>query len=100
LVSGLGSNRYDFYRVALDEFAAHPLIGIGVDNFQEQYLAHGRSTETPRYPHSVELRTLTETGTLGGLIAVGGWRRRCSRAPAHPAAGQPSSEICSLRPSP
>jgi tetratricopeptide (TPR) repeat protein len=72
LVSGLGSNRHDFYRVALDEFAAHPLIGIGADNFQEQYLAHGRSTETPRYPHSVELRTLTETGTLGSLIAVVG----------------------------
>ena len=25
LISGLGSNRYDFYRVALDEFLAHPL---------------------------------------------------------------------------
>jgi tetratricopeptide (TPR) repeat protein len=72
LVGGLGSNRYDFYRVALDEFVAHPLVGIGADNFQEQYLAHGRSTETPRYPHSVELRTLTDTGALGGLIAVGG----------------------------
>jgi tetratricopeptide (TPR) repeat protein len=72
LVGGLGSNRYDFYRVALDEFVAHPLAGIGVDNFQEQYLAHGRSGETPRYPHSVELRTLTDTGTLGALIAAGG----------------------------
>ncbi|HYM55477.1 MAG TPA: hypothetical protein VES97_08950, partial [Solirubrobacteraceae bacterium] len=43
LVSGLGSNRYDFYRVALDEFLAHPLVGIGADNFGQQYLAHGRS---------------------------------------------------------
>jgi tetratricopeptide (TPR) repeat protein len=72
LVSGLGSNRYDFYRVALDEFAAHPLLGIGVDNFAVQYLQHGRSSETPHYPHSVELRTLTETGLLGGLLAVAG----------------------------
>ena len=72
LVSGLGSNRYDFYRVALDEFAAHPLIGIGADNFQQQYLAHGRSDETPRYPHSVEMRTLAETGLAGmGLALVG-----------------------------
>ncbi len=70
LLSGLGSNRYDFYRVALDEFEAHPVVGIGVDNFQEQYLRHGRSDETPRYPHSVELRTLTETGLLGALLAV------------------------------
>ena len=41
LLSGLGSNRYDFYRVALDEFVAHPLVGIGADNFQQQYLARG-----------------------------------------------------------
>jgi tetratricopeptide (TPR) repeat protein len=72
LVSGLGSNRYDFYRVALDQFAAHPVAGIGVDNYQQQYLAHGRSSETPRYPHSVELRTLTETGVLGAVLALAG----------------------------
>lgn len=72
LASGLGSNRYDFFRVALDEFEAHPVAGIGVDNFQEQYLRRGRSDETPRYPHSVELRTLTETGLIGALLAVVG----------------------------
>ncbi len=70
LVSGLGSNRYDFFRVALDEFRAHPLVGIGADNFQQQYLAHGRSNETPHYPHSVELRTLSQTGLIGALIAL------------------------------
>jgi O-antigen ligase len=72
LVSGLGSNRYDFYRVALDEFLAHPVLGIGADNFQAQYLVHGHSEETPHYPHSVELRTLTQTGLLGALLAVAG----------------------------
>ena len=72
LVSGLGSNRYDFYRVALDEFLAHPLAGIGADNFQQQYLLHGRSNETPHYPHSVELRTLAETGLIGTVLALAG----------------------------
>jgi tetratricopeptide (TPR) repeat protein len=72
LTSGLGSNRYDFYRVALDEFLSHPIGGIGADNFQQQYLRHGRSLETPRYPHSVELRTLTETGLAGSLPAAVG----------------------------
>jgi tetratricopeptide (TPR) repeat protein len=72
LVSGLGSNRYDFYRVALDEFALHPLTGIGADNFAQQYLLHGHSNETPRYPHSVELRTLAQTGLLGALLALVG----------------------------
>jgi O-antigen ligase len=70
LVSGLGSNRYDFFRVALDEFTAHPIVGVGADNFQQQYLARGRSDETPHYPHSVELRTLSQTGVIGALIAL------------------------------
>jgi hypothetical protein len=72
LLSGLGSNRYDFFRVALDEFDAHPVGGIGADNFQQQYLRHGRSSETPRYPHSVELRTLSQTGVIGALLALVG----------------------------
>ena len=72
LTSGLGSNRYDFYRVALDEFATHPVGGIGADNFAEPYLAHRRSNETPHYPHSVELRTLADTGAVGALLAVVG----------------------------
>ncbi len=72
LISGFGSQRYDFYRVALDEFMAHPLLGIGVDNFQQQYLAHGRSEVTPHYPHSVELRTLVQTGIVGAVLALVG----------------------------
>ncbi len=72
LLGGLGSNRYDFYRVALNEFVAHPVLGIGADNFAQQYLLHGRSDETPRYPHSVELRTLSQTGLVGALLAVVG----------------------------
>jgi hypothetical protein len=72
LLSGLGSNRYDFFRVAVDEFKAHPVGGIGVDNFQQQYLRKGKSQETPRYPHSVELRTLTQTGVIGALLAIAG----------------------------
>lgn len=89
LVGGLGSNRYDFYRVALDELDAHPLLGIGADNYAQQYLRHGRSLETPHYPHSVELRTLTQTGVLGGLLALVGlvaalaaaWRAICAGDP-------------------
>jgi tetratricopeptide (TPR) repeat protein len=32
----------------------------------------GRSDETPHYPHSVELRTLTQTGLAGACLAVVG----------------------------
>ncbi|HEX3434288.1 MAG TPA: O-antigen ligase family protein [Solirubrobacteraceae bacterium] len=72
LTSGFGSDRYDFYRVALNEFVDHPIVGIGADNFQQGYLLHGRGTETPRFPHSVELRTLTQTGIVGAPLAVVG----------------------------
>ena len=72
LVSGLGSGRYDFYRVALDEFKAHPLVGIGADNFAQQYLAKGHEEETPHYPHSIEMRTLSQTGIVGALLAIVG----------------------------
>jgi O-antigen ligase len=71
LSAGLGSHRYDFYRVALDSFKAHPLIGIGADNFSQDYLLHGRSHETPRYPHSIELRALAQTGIVGSLLLLG-----------------------------
>ncbi len=82
LIAGLGSNRYDFYRVSLDVFADHPLAGSGADNFFSDYLERGKSEETPRYPHNLALRTLAETGLIGTLLLLGafgaalaaGWR--------------------------
>jgi tetratricopeptide (TPR) repeat protein len=64
----LGSNRYDFWRVAWEEFGDAPVAGIGADNYQEAYLRHGKSAESPLYPHSVELRTLAQTGLIGALL--------------------------------
>jgi tetratricopeptide (TPR) repeat protein len=71
LTAGLGSNRYDFYRVSLDVFADHPIAGSGVDNFFQDYLERGTSNETPSYPHNLALRTLAETGIVGTLLLLG-----------------------------
>jgi tetratricopeptide (TPR) repeat protein len=71
LTAGLGSNRYDFYRVALDVFADHPVTGAGADNFFQDYLARGTSDETPSYPHNLALRTLEQTGIVGTLLLLG-----------------------------
>jgi hypothetical protein len=71
LTAGLGSNRYDFYRVALDAFREHPVAGIGADNFFQDYLQHGNSNETPKYPHNFALRTLAQTGLIGTLLLFG-----------------------------
>lgn len=70
LASGLGSNRYDFYRVALDEFRDAPIAGQGADSFRQAYLRDGKSEETPRYPHSLQLRTLSEFGVIGAALLL------------------------------
>ena len=44
---------------------------MGADNFQQDYLVARRSDETPRYPHSLELRTLSQTGLVGALLLAG-----------------------------
>lgn len=69
--SGLGSNRYDFYRVSLNAFRDQPITGIGADNFAQDYLERRRSDESPRYPHSLQMRTLAQTGLIGALLLLG-----------------------------
>ncbi len=66
----LGSNRYDFWRVALQEFGRHPLIGIGSRGFGPAYLQDGRSQETPARAHSLPLDALSETGILGFALLL------------------------------
>jgi len=67
----LGSNRYDFWRVALDEFEHHPVAGIGARGFANAYLVEGRSAETPQRAHSLEMDVLSETGIVGIVLLLG-----------------------------
>lgn len=64
----VGSGRYDFWRVALDAFVAHPIGGLGQDNFDDYYIARGRSGEEPSWTHSLEMRLLAHTGAAGFLF--------------------------------
>ncbi|WP_320672300.1 O-antigen ligase family protein [Patulibacter defluvii] len=64
-LGSLGSSRYDFYRVALDRFAARPLTGDGAENIAVAYLRDRHGDEAPVYAHSLPL------GVLAGLGAVG-----------------------------
>lgn len=66
--SGLGTSRYDVWRIAIRQFEAHPLTGVGADNFAVGYLRERRTAEFSRYPESVELRTLSETGIVGAAL--------------------------------
>ena len=88
--SGFGTSRYDVWRIAIDQFLAHPVTGVGSDNFIVGYLRDRRTHETSRYPESVELRAFSETGIVGAGLFLGflvlafvraGRAARRSRAP-------------------
>jgi len=86
-LASLGSTRYDFWRVAIDVWRDHPLLGIGQDNYADAYARRRHNAfEEPRWAHSLPLRLLAHTGAVGatlflvflGAVAVaaaGAWRR-------------------------
>ena len=61
----VGSGRYDFWRVAIDAFLAHPIGGLGQDNFDNYYVVHRRINQEPAWTHSLEMRLLAHTGIVG-----------------------------------
>jgi len=68
LSGGFSTYRYDYWRVAWNEFEAAPLLGAGADNFGRAYLRRGESPQRPRFPHSTEMVALAETGVVGALL--------------------------------
>jgi O-Antigen ligase len=64
----VGSGRYDFWRVSVDAVKAHPLGGLGQDNFADYYITRRRTGEEPRWTHSLEFRLLAHTGIVGLLL--------------------------------
>ena len=65
-----GSQREDAWRVALHAFAAHPIGGLGQDNFSDYYTVHGRTGIELAWVHSWELRLLAHTGIVGFLALI------------------------------
>lgn len=68
---GPGSGRYDMWQVAGRSFVSHPLTGVGADNFAQQYLRARDGLEQPLYPHSLVMRTLSQTGLVGAVLFAG-----------------------------
>ena len=63
--------RYDYWRVALDAFADHPLAGVGAGNYEPRYAARRDHPKYSRYAHSLPLNVLAETGVVGFLLLFG-----------------------------
>jgi tetratricopeptide (TPR) repeat protein len=71
LGGGLETGRYDLWRVAAGEVADHPLLGVGADNFAVDFARERRTHEEPLYPHSLFLRSFSQTGLVGGALFLG-----------------------------
>lgn len=61
----VGSGRYDIWRVSLDALRAHPIGGLGQDNFADYYIVHRKTNEEVSWTHSFEMRLLAHTGLVG-----------------------------------
>jgi O-Antigen ligase len=78
-----GGNRYDYWRIAWNQFTDHPLDGIGAGNFDRTYFLERRTNEDVHQAHSIELQTLGDTGLIGAILLgtflitvfAGAWRR-------------------------
>ena len=79
------SNRYEYWRVAVDSFADHPLVGVGSGGFQVEWLRERHFEESVRDAHSLYLETAAELGIAGLATLLADARRRggggAARAP-------------------
>jgi hypothetical protein len=66
----LESNRYEYWKVALDTFADRPLLGIGSGAFVVEWLQQREVDDPTREPHSLYLGTLAELGLMGFLALL------------------------------
>ena len=70
------SERMDLYRLAVDAFVRHPLLGVGLNNFS---VLSNRLRGVDTVPHNLELGFLAELGVVGLLLALA-WLAHCGAA--------------------
>jgi O-antigen ligase len=69
-LASVQSNRYAYWKVAVEAFADHPLAGEGSGGFRTAWLREREFRESVRDAHSLYLETAAELG-LAGLLALG-----------------------------
>jgi len=89
-LGSVGGQRYDLWRVAVEEFRRRPLAGVGEGNYVFGYYRERETDRNLSVPHSLPFRLLSETGLLGlglfatFLVAIGIAIARAARAAADP----------------
>jgi O-antigen ligase len=63
--SSVGSNRYEYWKVALKVAADHPVAGVGTSGFAVEWLRRRPIADAAHDAHSLELETLAELGLVG-----------------------------------
>jgi len=67
-----GSGRYTLWKVAWQDFASHPALGVGTQNWEGTYYElRGQTGGFARQPHSLPLEVLSERGVVGGALFFG-----------------------------
>jgi O-antigen ligase len=67
----LQSDRYEYWRVALDAFVDHPINGVGAGGWAVRWLQFRKLQGYAVDAHSLELQTLAELGIVGlALLAL------------------------------
>jgi O-antigen ligase len=72
-LSEVKTYRGPYWRVALDTFAHHPLIGVGTASYQVEWRRERTAPKFTFNAHSIYFETLAELGIVGGLLLLGMW---------------------------
>lgn len=70
LLSASNNGRFEHWRVAIDAFEAHPLLGTGAGTYQLQWAEHRTSSFTVINAHSLYAQVLGELGIVGLLLLL------------------------------
>jgi hypothetical protein len=69
-LTSLDSMRYEYWRVALETFADHPLVGTGSGGFRVEWLRERPERDLSGDAHSLYLETLAELGLAGAAALL------------------------------
>lgn len=63
-----GGERFDLWRVAVEDFTGRPVAGVGEGGYAPSYYARRATGRNLTDPHSLPLAVLAETGLIGALL--------------------------------